>query len=316
GIVEDHEDFKVLVGVAGATGSGKTSALNALLGFHDLLPTNNEEAATAVQCKVAFNDDIDSEHAFRCHVTFQSKEALEIKIKQFVNDLKVRDELEESHSGSAEDEQALREFESVLQPTREMVNIVFGLQDDRVDKLGVDGVLKSNPEAFELLGTVKKFHSGDAEAISKQMKPYMDSTIADHFTSGTSFAAWPLIEQVELFIKSDILRNGVVLVDLPGLGDAVESRALVAERSFNQLTATLIVTQATRAADNSTAVDLMSKNHEMAMMMDGKFRRETFCVCLSQIDQIDRKAALRKSDAKANTDLQNWLEEERMHSLP
>ncbi|KAI0858450.1 hypothetical protein F4860DRAFT_526946 [Xylaria cubensis] len=314
-IMKAHADFRVLVGVAGATGSGKTSALNALLGFQEMLPTNNEEAATAVQCKVAFNHDTGPEYAFRCHVTFQSKKALETKLEQFFRDLKLRGDLEASHNGSSEDEEGLRELESMLRPTREMINIVFGLQDDQIEKLGLDGVLKSNPEALSLLGTVKKYNSGSADEISKAMKPYMDSTEASHSISGASFAAWPLIEQVELFVKSDILRNGVVLVDLPGLGDAVESRALVAERSFHQLTSTMIVTQAARAADNSTAVNLMSKHHEMAMMMDGKFQKETFCVCLSQIDQIDRRAALRKPDAKANTDLQNWLEEEEKQKL-
>ncbi|KAI1750725.1 hypothetical protein F4782DRAFT_548486 [Xylaria castorea] len=314
-IMKDHADFRVLVGVAGATGSGKTSALNALLGFQEMLPTNNEEAATAVQCKVAFNHDTRPEHAFRCYVTFQSKKALETKLEQFFHDLKLRDDLEASHNGSTEDEEGLREIESMLRPTREMISIVFGLQDDQIEKLGLEGVLKSNPEALALLGTVKKYNSGSADEISKTMKPYMDSTVASHSISGASFAAWPLIEQVELFVISDILRNGVVLVDLPGLGDAVESRALVAERSFHQLTATMIVTQATRAADNSTAVSLMSKHHEMAMMMDGKFQKETFCVCLSQIDQIDRRAALRKPDARANANLQNWLEEEEKQKL-
>ncbi|KAI3321050.1 hypothetical protein HD806DRAFT_546877 [Xylariaceae sp. AK1471] len=312
-IIRDHQDFRVLVGVAGATGSGKTSALNALLGFRELLPTNNEEAATAVQCKVAFNDDIRPEYAFRCHVTFQSKQVLETRLKKFFDDLEARNELEESHNGSAEDEDALRDFESMLRPTSEMINIVFGLQDDQVEMLGFDGVLQSNPDALELLGTVKEFHDANAEAISEKMKPYMDSTAADHSISGARFAAWPLIEQVELYVKSDILRNGVVLVDLPGLGDAVESRALVAQRSFDQLTATLIVAQAPRAADNSTAVDLMSKHQEIAMMLDGKFHKQTFCVCLSQIDQIDRKAALRKPDARADTDLQSWLNEEESH---
>ncbi|KAI0204462.1 hypothetical protein F4808DRAFT_456911 [Astrocystis sublimbata] len=310
-IIEDHADFKILVGVAGATGSGKTSALNALLGFRDLLPTNNEEAATAVLCKVAFNDDPRPEYAFRCHVTFQSKEALENKLRQFFRDLQIRDDLEQSHSGSNEDQEALREIESVLLPTREMISIVFGLQEEQIRALGLEGVLKSNTEAMALLGTVNKINSGGVEEISSMMKPYMDSTIAAHGNdSDATFAAWPLIEQVELFVKSDILHNGIVLVDLPGLGDAVESRALVAERAFNQLTSTLIVTQAARAADNSTAVSLMSKHHEMAMMMDGKFQKETFCVCVSQIDQIDRGAALRKQDAKTNIDLQRCLEEE------
>ncbi|KAI1273900.1 hypothetical protein F5Y07DRAFT_410697 [Xylaria sp. FL0933] len=310
-IMKEHRDFRVLVGVAGATGNGKTSVLNALLGFQELLPTNNEEAATAVQCMVSFNPDTRAEYAFRCHVTFQSKEALENRIKQFFDDLQTRNELQNSGSNiSIDDEEALHELERTMQPTREMIGIVFDLQDDQVEKLGLEGVLSSNPEAVNLLGTVKEFSSNKADDISQIMKPYMDSTRADHSTSSASFAAWPLIEKVELFVKSEILQNGVTLVDLPGLGDAVHSRELVAERAFDQLAATLIVTQATRAADNSTAVYLMSKHQEMAMMLDGKFHKETFCVCVSQIDQMDRKAALRKPEARGNVKLQGLLAEE------
>ncbi|KAI1347306.1 hypothetical protein F5Y01DRAFT_329754 [Xylaria sp. FL0043] len=315
GIIRDHEHFKVPVGVAGETGSGKTSVLNALLGFQELLPTSNEEAATAVQCKVSFNHDPRPEYSFRCIITFQNREALEAKLEQFFNDLKLRDEVQEVHNGTIQDEDALRDIERMLLPPREMINVVFGLQDGEAENLGLDGVLKSKPQVMELLGTVRKLHSSNADEISRAMKPYMDSTIADHKKSGADFAMWPLIERVELFLKSDILRNGVTLVDLPGLGDAVQSRASVAERAFDKLTATLIVSQATRAADNLTAVNLMSKHQEMAMMLNGKFHQQSFCVCLSQIDQIDRKAALRKPDAMENTELQSLLAEEESEKL-
>ncbi|KAI0905624.1 hypothetical protein F4823DRAFT_632609 [Ustulina deusta] len=310
-IIRDHQEFRVLVGVAGDTGSGKTSVLNALLGFQELLPTNNEEAATAVQCKVRFNHDTRPEYAFRCHVTFQSKEAWETKLRQFLDDLELRNKLEESHNGSIEDDEALHDHERRLQPTREMIKIVFDLHDDdQIEKLGLNGMLRSNSEVLKLLGTANEFNGSTADEISQGVKPYMDSTAGGNSTCGPRFALWPLIEEVELFIKSDILRNGVALVDLPGLGDALRSRVLVAERAFDQLTATLIVSRATRAADNSTAVSLMSKHQEMAMMLDGKFNKQTFCVCLSQIDQIDRKAALSKPDAIANTNLQDLLVQE------
>lgn len=284
--------------------------LNALLGFQELLPTNNEEAATAVKCKVGFNHDTRPEYAFRCHVTFQSKEAVKTRLQQFFDEMRQRDELQEDHDGSVENEEALRDIERSLRPTAEMISIVFNLREDEAKKLGFDEVLRSNTEALNLLGTTKEFNSSVAADISRVMKPYMDSTMTYQSTSNTKFAMWPLIEQVELFVQSDILRNGVVLVDLPGLGDAVQSRESVAEGAFDQLTATLIVAQATRAADNSTAVSLMSRNQEMAMMLDGKFHKRTFCVCLSQIDLIDRKAALRKPDAKADLDLQRLLAEE------
>ncbi|KAI0509709.1 hypothetical protein F5B22DRAFT_657903 [Xylaria bambusicola] len=312
-IARDHRDFRVPVGVAGATGSGKTSVLNALLGFQELLPTNNEEAATAVQCKVSFNYDNRPKYAFRCHITFRSKEALKAELKQFFDNLKLKDELEELNDDSADGEEALCNLEMAMQPTREMISIVFDLEDDEIQELDLDGVLNSNTEALKLLGTTKEFNHRTADGISQMVKPYMDSTAEDHGATGTSFAAWPLIEQVELFVKSDILLNGVILVDLPGLGDAVRSRAIVAEKAFDQLTATIIVSQATRAADNSTAVNLMSKHQEMALILDGRLHKQAFCVCLSQIDHIDRKAALRKPDAKANEYLQELLGEEEDH---
>ncbi|KAI1175248.1 hypothetical protein F4777DRAFT_598697 [Nemania sp. FL0916] len=310
GIIKDNQSFTVRVGVAGATGSGKTSVLNALLGVQELLPTNNEEAATAVRCNVYFNDDTRPEYAFRCHIKFKPKQALEIRLEQFFKDLESRNMLAASHDGSPEDEDALRTLQASLRHTSEMISIVFGLQHHEIEGLDPEAILNSNPAAMDMLGTVKAFNSSKAEEISKMTKPYTDSTVAYHNESGTRFAAWPLIEEVDLFLKSPILLNGIGLVDLPGLGDAVESRASVAEQSFGQLAATMIVTPATRAADNSTAVNLMSKHHEIAMMLDGKFHKQTFCVCISQIDQINRKAALRKPDATENGDLQNCLEEE------
>ena len=54
---EQHGKFSVSVGVAGVTGAGKTAMLNALLGYSELLPTSNHEAATAVPCVVSYNTD-------------------------------------------------------------------------------------------------------------------------------------------------------------------------------------------------------------------------------------------------------------------
>ncbi|KAI1364099.1 hypothetical protein F5Y08DRAFT_353801 [Xylaria arbuscula] len=280
-IIDDHQRFEVSVRVAGATGRHR-----------ELLPTNNEEAATAVQCKVSFNHDERPEYAFRCRVTFQSRETLEARLQQFFDDISTRDELRILDSSSIEDDEALHEIEGKLLPSR------------------LDGVLSANPAALKLLGTVKTFNSSDAKEISLAMKPYMDSTMGNHDSSNGRFAAWPLIEEVELFMKSEILQNGVVLVDLPGLDDHIQSRVSVTKRASDQLAATLIVAPATRAADNSTAVSLMSKHQETGLMLDGKFHKKAFCICLSQIDQIEREAALRKPDAKADTYLQKLLAEE------
>lgn len=112
-------------------------------------------------------------------------------------------------------------------------------------------------------------------------------------------------------MKSDILLNGVVLVDLPGLADSVESRAAVAERYFPKLAATLIVAPASRAADDPTSVNLISSHQELRMKLDGKFHKRAYCVVLSQIDQIDRESDFKKKWTKSSKELQSLLTQEK-----
>lgn len=85
-LIRRHRDFGVLVGVAGPTGSGKTSTLNALLGFNELLPTSNQEAATAVACKIAYNYDMRTNYKFRATVTFRTKMDLTKQLDLFFED--------------------------------------------------------------------------------------------------------------------------------------------------------------------------------------------------------------------------------------
>ncbi|KAI1129918.1 hypothetical protein F5Y10DRAFT_290366 [Nemania abortiva] len=309
-IINDHQNFRVLVGVSGRTGSGKTSALNALLGYQELLPTNNEEAATAVPCRIEYNNIDDPAHAFRCHVTFRKRKDLKKQLDEFFEALGQRNELRDIEDRSFDDEIAFRDYNAQLKPVFELIKIVFGIHEEQAEGMDTHGILSSRPEVLKLLGTTKEFYHHEPHGIADKIKPYMDSTEADHSKTGLHFAAWPLIDQVDLFVKSDILKNGVVLVDLPGVADAVESRSAVAERYSNLLTATLVVVEAKRAASDSTNVSLMNKHREMEMMLNGKFHKRSFCVCVSQIDSIDRTAALKKKDARDNGALQSWINQE------
>ncbi|KXX82154.1 Nuclear GTPase SLIP-GC [Madurella mycetomatis] len=72
-------------------------------------------------------------------------------------------------------------------------------------------------------------------------------------------AIWPLINHVDIYLKADIVKGGIVLVDVPGLLDIVESRAAVARKHYQNLSVTAIVTPCVRAADERTAVNLMTE---------------------------------------------------------
>lgn len=223
-----------------------------------------------------------------------------------------RDELRKRGTSSAEDYEALRNANANLKPTFEMIRTVFGLGEKDLVSMTTKDLLGSKTDVGKLLGKTKSYHGGDVDELSEKIKPYMDSTTAKHTKSGQEFAAWPLVDKVELFVRSEILRNGVVLVDLPGLADSVESRAAVAERYFSKLAATLIVSPARRAADDSTSVKLMEDHQELRMKLDGRFHHRSYCVAVSMIDHIDRASATRSRDVKSNSVLQRLIEEEKV----
>ncbi|KAK4225734.1 hypothetical protein QBC38DRAFT_530237 [Podospora fimiseda] len=141
--------------------------------------------------------------------------------------------------------------------------------------------------------------SNNAEAtkgrFATMIKPYLDSTRRKQ--SGPTgavtreMALWPLVSHAEVFVKSEILRSGLVLVDLPGLSDVVESRAAVAQSYYQKLALVVVVTACVRAADAQTAVNFMPKNQEIAMRMDSKLNSEGFCIVVSKADEINLEDA-------------------------
>ncbi|KAI1325943.1 hypothetical protein F5Y16DRAFT_422331 [Xylariaceae sp. FL0255] len=309
-IMKDHRKFNVMVGVSGPTGSGKTSTLNSLLGYNEVLPSSNEQAATAVPCKISYNDSEDPKSAFRCRVHFRSLKGFRAQLNEFTEDMQELRDLQAIPFRTPEDGDALRNLEKALKPTFELFKAVFHLDRQEAESIEVDQLLTSHPKIVSLLGTVREKRSESADGIAEQAKSYMDSTPVDHDGSSTSFQVWPLIDKVELFVKSDILKNGVVLLDLPGSADAVESRAAVADRYFARLTATLLVMEAHRSISTTANADLMSKHQQMIMMLNGKFNKQSLAVCISKVDEISIAAALKGTEEKSNPQIQSLKGEE------
>lgn len=69
---------RTVVAVAGATGAGKSSLINAILNEEILLPTNGMRACTAVITEICYNYDQDPQKAYRAEVEFISQEQVRI----------------------------------------------------------------------------------------------------------------------------------------------------------------------------------------------------------------------------------------------
>ena len=79
----------------------------------------------------------------------------------------------------------------------------------------------------------------------------------------------------------------------------------MAERYYQNLAVTVIVSPAIRAVDEKTGVKLMSGYQELQMQLDGKYNKDGFCVVLSKIDDIDCEAFCKGfKEARQNAELQ------------
>ncbi|KAK4154764.1 hypothetical protein C8A00DRAFT_32432 [Chaetomidium leptoderma] len=296
---ETSQAFEILIGVAGRTGAGKSTILNMLLEVPELLPSSNSEAATSCACRVSWNDDDAPEHQFRAEVVFRSPEDVAQELQHIFAMVQQREQLnEEADDDDNPFERMEEEAETqcAIAEGFKKIGAIWGLDQEDVESMTPKDLLVSNPEVFQLLGTTKTIYSQDAEKFAEVVKPYMDSS-----ENLQGFRAWPLITEVRLFVKAPFLKHGVVLVDLPGLSDAVESRAEVANKFSKKLEITAIVAPARRAIDEKTGVQLMSDYQTLRMQLDGKYHKKSFCVVVSQIDEIDCDVFI-KGDATAKQD--------------
>ncbi|KAK3948301.1 hypothetical protein QBC32DRAFT_381705 [Pseudoneurospora amorphoporcata] len=326
-IQEERRQFEILVGVQGKTGAGKTSLLNALLGFKDLLPPNDALVATAAICQVAYNYCDDPKKAFRAEISFRKHMEVKHELNKFFEDIKLRDQLLNGRGEFEDDDDDkegldngdLGEVIERINATAEKIGPVWGYTLTELEGMSTQDLLTKSDPAVKLPSTTKKINSPDLATFAPAIKPYLDATTTS--ISGRAgretrdMAVWPLIDHVKVYVKTDILRGGIVLVDLPGLGEIVESRAAVAKKFYDKLTVTIVVTPSVRAAGEKTAVDLMTENQEITMRMNGKLGDRGYCIVLSKADDgIDWETTARnqrrQDDIKMMGDLHKKILEE------
>jgi len=299
---EERKNVEVMVGVQGQTGAGKSSLLNVLLGYRNILPPSNMEAATATVCKVAYNYNDDPQQKFRAEVVFHTRHEITKELETFIQRIKERNKdlnNEDIDDDADKEEERERRIELANEDIREgarKIKAVWGYTQVQLEAL-VDTLSpafflnQEHPALATISGGKKCIRSAHERSFAKEIKPYLDSTTvkipratstADQTPDEVEMAMWPLVKQVNLYLKSDNLKGGIVLVDLPGLSDVVESREAVAREFYSQLAVSIVVTHSVRGADEQTGVNLMKRAQELDMLMNN----QSYCVALSKMDDI------------------------------
>ncbi|EWG38616.1 hypothetical protein FVEG_01798 [Fusarium verticillioides 7600] len=305
-----HENFQILVGVQGPTGAGKSSFLGSLLLQHEMLPSGQDGAATAAVGKVSWNYDNTPGHEFRARIAFRPLQDISQCIKALLESIERVMVLEKTVFTKVEDieerENDIAIFEDTISYELPGVKAVWGLsREDLEEALRqriednscsdiVRDILNSNQTVLSFLrGGTLDFKTTTRFKLRRAVKPFLDSTPYQH-SDGRQFAVWPLVEDVHMYVKSDILKSGMTLVDLPGCSDSTARRAEVTKAFAHQLDVRLVVSPISRASDEEKSQELMQSGFDEAQMkLSGKDDGRGFGIIMTMTDAINVETYLR-----------------------
>ncbi|TKW50632.1 hypothetical protein CTA1_5679 [Colletotrichum tanaceti] len=309
-----QDERQILIGVWGETGLGKSSLINALLGYK-IVPTSQSSACTAAVCVFGYNNDTAGGNQFRATITFKSWETVKTELDALKRE---QAELEEMRghfesdptsdfSGQyAEVERSIQSImswsglseafirksspEQILENAGLLAADMFAKVKADIEadkKCGKKGGKKAGKTAGKTADITKNhqkhFAAANERPFVRLLRQYVDSA-----SKSPAPKYWPLVEKVEVFVDSPILRNGIKLVDLPGTSDAFGFRGEIAHSYQDRLDKVIVVTPATRAADNKAAADfILSENQTMRLDMDGMLKNESICVVVTKIDSMN-----------------------------
>lgn len=110
--------------------------------------------------------------------------------------------------------------------------------------------LMQHSNVKDVLGKTVLFSEPSLKKFATRIRPYIVSrSPKEDVTSGDVFEQWPLVQLVNLEVKSRVLKDGVCLVDLPGSHDSNAARCAIAQDRQKNLAVSCIVAKTVRAAD-------------------------------------------------------------------
>ncbi len=296
----------ILIGVLGYTGSGKSSLINALVEQETIVPCNAMRASTSVVVEIGYNESEDPERAFVAEVEFVRPAEWADEFEILAGDIKNRPSSEQLTMNAGTDASLAYAKLAAVYP---------GIPISRLLDMTPDE-LEMERDLSKVLGNSISIYKPTAPKFSEAVNAYIDSS--NKGTDTDEFAYWPLVRLVKVSIKSDLLKHGLVLVDLPGLGDSNVGRTQVAENYIKKLRHMWVVADIVRAIDDRVANELMSRSFKRQLLMDGRYHENFVTFIMTKTDQLTTHEVIQslnldtsalKSEVAQEIQLTNQLKE-------
>ncbi|EFQ33347.1 uncharacterized protein GLRG_08491 [Colletotrichum graminicola M1.001] len=277
---------RFVIGVLGDTGSGKSSLINAVLDEERVVPTSCMRACTAVITEISWNQSEDPAKKYRAEIEFITQAEWTTEVTALHRDIL------DANGGLSSD---VRNADSDAGIAYAVLKAVYPNHTDAQLRDTDPFVLANFIKVREVIGKTQIVEEAECGSFYSKIQSFVDSeekrsnngseaaSTANTILQEGRMAFWPLIKVVRVFLKSEVVSTGVVLVDLPGGRDSNATRAAVAAKYVKECSRLWVVAPITRAVDDKTAKTLLGDHFKQQLKYDGAYCNITF-VCTKADD--------------------------------
>lgn len=246
-LIEKPSLDPIYIGLFGSTGAGKSSLINAIIQQAMFLPVSGESICTS--CIVQVRSGCCEQYEAKIHLL--SDQEWKEELKTVTELLHRTEELGGEEADAWDRDEAMQEAIWKLQ-------ILYG---NGAEKKNYEELLRAKPKGKIPTSRIITLKAEEAGELSVKLDPYIRTKRRDWHGESAETQIWPLIKHVEVTLpKSELIPEGVVLVDIPGTGDFNSKRDEMWKKTIDKCSVIWVISDIERVSGGRAHEDLLNES--------------------------------------------------------
>ncbi|XP_029801387.1 nuclear GTPase SLIP-GC isoform X1 [Suricata suricatta] len=246
-LIEKPSLDPIYIGLFGSTGAGKSSLINAIIQQAMFLPVSGESICTS--CIVQVSSGCCEQYEAKIHLL--SDQEWKEELKNLTKLLHRTEELDREEADAWDRDDAVEEAIWKLQ-------IVYG---NGAERKNYEELLRAKPKGKIPTSRIITLKAEEAGELSVKLDPYIRTHRRDLDGESAETQIWPLIKHVEVTLpKSELIPEGVVLVDIPGTGDFNSKRDEMWKKTIDKCSVIWVISDIERVSGGRAHEDHLNES--------------------------------------------------------
>ncbi|XP_008064704.1 nuclear GTPase SLIP-GC [Carlito syrichta] len=246
-LIEKPSLDPIYIGLFGSSGAGKSSLINAIIQQAMFLPVSGESICTS--CVVQVSSGCCVQYEAKIHLL--SDQEWKEELKNLTKLLHGTEELGGEEADAWDGDDATEDAVWKLQ-------MVYG---NGAEIKSYEELLRAKPKGKIPTSRIITLKAEEAGALSVKLDPYIRTQRRRWDGESAETHIWPLIKYVEVTLpKSELIPEGVVLVDIPGTGDFNSKRDEMWKKTIDKCAVIWVISDVERVSGGRAHEDLLRES--------------------------------------------------------